>query len=94
MHMRKMSSTERKILVFMAGTPGRWTRGIAGVALIVAGLLTGGAGFFLLIPGVLMLSTGIANYCPAGLFITGSGSSDNIMARIAQVDAVSTKGAK
>lgn len=89
-----MSPLERKILVFMAGTPGRWTRGLAGVGLIVAGLVSGGAGFFLLIPGVLMLSTGIANYCPAGLVIAGSGSRDDIMARIAQVDAVSTHGTK
>ena len=78
----------------MAGTPGRWTRGITGVALIVAGVVIGGAGFFLLIPGVLMLSMGIANYCPVGLFMTGSGASDDIMARIAQVDAVSTKGTR
>jgi hypothetical protein len=92
--MRKMSVAERKMLVFMAGTPGRWTRGLAGVGLIIAGVVSGGFGFFLLIPGVLMLATGIANYCPAGLFIAGSGSSDNIMARIAQVDAVSTKGTK
>lgn len=89
-----MTPTQRKILVFMAGTPGRWTRGLAGVALIVAGIIVGGAGFFLLIPGVLMLSTGLANYCPAGLFMTGSGASDDIMARIAQVDAVSTKGTR
>lgn len=92
--MKKMSATERKILVFMAGTPGRWTRGLAGVALIVGGIVSGGWGFLLVIPGVLMIATGIANYCPAGLFITGSGSSDNIMARIAQVDAVTTKGTK
>ena len=89
-----MSRTQRKILEFMAGTPGRWTRGIVGVSLIIGGIIAGGAGFFLLIPGVLMLSTGIANYCPAGLFMTGSGSSDDIMARIAQVDAVSSKGTK
>ena len=92
--MKKMSAAERKILVFMAGTPGRWTRGLAGVALIVGGIVSGGWGFLLLIPGVLMIATGVANYCPAGLVITGSGSSDNIMARIAQLDAVTIKGTK
>lgn len=92
--MKKMSASQRALLVFMAGTPGRWTRGLTGVALIVGALVSGGWGLLLLIPGVLMIATGIANYCPAGLVITGSGSSDNIMARIAQVDAVSTTGSR
>jgi hypothetical protein len=35
-----------------------------------------------------MIATGIANYCPAGLAMTGSGKASNIMADIAKFDAL------
>lgn len=86
--MKKMSKFDRAVLVFMAGTPGRIVRGSAGVALVVLGILNGGWALLLLVPGALMLATGFMNYCPAGLLITGSGKSENIMAGIAQFDAL------
>jgi hypothetical protein len=35
-----------------------------------------------------MIATGLMNYCPAGLFMTGSGKSEDIMAEIAKFDAL------
>jgi|GEM_PF-1121833 hypothetical protein len=86
--MKKMSKTEKAILEFMAGTRGRWTRGIAGVSLVVVGLVGGSWSLLLLLPGALMIGTGVMNYCPAGLFMTGSGKSDDILANIAKFDAL------
>lgn len=86
--MKKMSKFNRAVLVFMAGTPGRLVRGAAGVALVILGIIGGGWSLLLLIPGALMITTGVMNYCPAGLFMTGSGKSDDIMAEIAKFDAL------
>lgn len=83
-----MSQTEKAILQFMAGTPGRWTRGLFGVGLIALGLIGGGWSLLLLLPGAMMIVTGVINYCPAGLFVTGSGKSDNILSEIAKFDAL------
>ncbi len=83
-----MSTTRKAILEFMAGTPGRWTRGVAGISLVVVGLVGVGWSLLLLLPGALMIGTGVMNYCPAGLFITGSGKSDDILANIAKFDAL------
>jgi hypothetical protein len=86
--MTKMTRFNRAVLVFMAGTPGRIVRGLAGVALIALGIIGGGWSLLLLIPGALMIATGLMNYCPAGLFMTGSGKSEDIMAEIAKFDAL------
>jgi hypothetical protein len=86
--MKKMSKFSRAALVFMAGTPGRLVRGATGVALVILGIIGGGWSLLLLIPGALMITTGIMNYCPAGLFVTGSGKSDDILAEIAKFDAL------
>jgi len=86
--MRKMSKAEKAILEFMAGTWGRWSRGLAGALLVVLGLVGGGWSLLLLLPGALMIGTGVMNYCPAGLFITGSGKSESILADIAKFDAL------
>jgi len=86
--MKKMSKFDRAVLVFMAGTPGRLVRGGGGVALVVLGIMGGGWSLLLLIPGALMITTGVMNYCPAGLFMTGSGKSGAIMDEIAKFDAL------
>ena len=86
--MKKMTRFNRAVLVFMAGTPGRIVRGLAGVALIALGIIGGGWSLLLLIPGALMIATGLMNYCPAGLFMMGSGKSGDIMAEIAKFDAL------
>lgn len=83
-----MSKFDRAVLVFMAGTPGRLLRGAGGVTLVTLGIIGGGWSLLLLIPGALMITTGIINYCPAGLFMTGSGKSGDIMAEIAKFDAL------
>jgi len=92
--MKKMSRMEKTILTFMAGTAGRWSRGIAGATLITLAIVGGGWSLLLAIPGVLMILTGIMNYCPAGLFITGSGKSENIMSDIAKYDALGSQVSK
>lgn len=63
----KLTPGARKFLDFMSGTGGRLIRGGMGVAVIVTAIVLGGW-FYLLLPlGVLMIGTGIANYCPAVL---------------------------
>lgn len=59
-----------------------------GVGLLVLAALGGGWWLLLGIPGLLMITTGVLNYCPAGLAITGSGKQSNIMAEIAKFDAL------
>ena len=49
---------------FMASTPGRVTRGVTGIALIVAGLLVGGiAGWVLGVFGALLAAAGLFDFC-------------------------------
>lgn len=86
--MKKMSKTERAILVFMASTPGRWARGIVGASLLVLAVIGGGWWLLLGLPGLLMVATGLMNYCPAGLALTGSGKSEDILAEVAKFDAL------
>ena len=62
----KLTPANKKILTFMASTPGRWARIIAGATFAVLALTQGGASLFLLIPAAMMLTTGIMNYCPMG----------------------------
>jgi hypothetical protein len=86
--MKTMSRFERQLLVFMAGPYGRLARGLMGVALIALALVGGGWWLLLGLPGLLMIATGVMNYCPAGLALTGSGRSSDIMAEIAKFDAL------
>ena len=49
---------------FMASTTGRVTRGVIGIALIVAGLFVGGvAGWVLGAIGVVLLAAGLFDFC-------------------------------
>jgi hypothetical protein len=49
---------------FMASTGGRVTRGVIGIALIVAGLLVGGVGGWVLGGfGVVLLAAGLFDFC-------------------------------
>jgi Zn-dependent protease len=66
LEVMKLTPLNKKILTFMASTPGRWARIIAGVSLAGVALMQGGASLFLLIPAAMMLTTGIMNYCPMG----------------------------
>jgi len=86
--MKKMSKTERAILVFMAGSAGRWARGLMGAGLLALAAIGGGWWLVLGLPGLLMMGTGLKNYCPAGLALTGSGKSEDILAEVAKFDAL------
>jgi hypothetical protein len=49
---------------FMASTAGRVTRGVIGIALIVAGLLVGGvAAWVLAVVGTVLLAAGLFDFC-------------------------------
>lgn len=86
--MKKMSQFDRSVLLFMSGPYGRLTRGLVGATVLTLAVLSGGWWLLLGIPGLLMIATGVFSYCPAGLAITGSGRSHNIMAEIAKFDAL------
>lgn len=62
----KLTPANKKILTFMASTPGRWIRIAAGATLAITALVQGGLSLLLLFPAALMLTTGIMNYCPMG----------------------------
>jgi hypothetical protein len=49
---------------FMASTAGRVTRGVIGISLIVAGLLVGGVGGWVLaVVGTVLLAAGLFDFC-------------------------------
>ncbi|MEY4961373.1 MAG: hypothetical protein RLZZ249_70 [Actinomycetota bacterium] len=63
----KLTPANRKFLAFMSGTWGRVVRGAMGVTLVTIALLGTGWSLLLLPLGILMIGTGVANYCPAVL---------------------------
>jgi hypothetical protein len=56
------------MIAFMSGPRGRGLRIIGGLALIALAWSEGSWGWLIAIPGVMMLTTGIMNYCPAAAF--------------------------
>ncbi|WP_062202317.1 DUF2892 domain-containing protein [Demequina salsinemoris] len=48
---------------FMSSTAGRWTRGVIGLALIGAGVATGGAGWALAAVGTVFVGVGVGDVC-------------------------------
>jgi hypothetical protein len=92
--MKTMTKTQKNILAFAAGTGGRFARGIAGASIAALGVIAGGWWLLLLVPGAFMIGTGVMNYCPAGLVMTGSGRSEDILANIAKLDALGSKVGK
>jgi len=58
------------MISFMSGPWGRGLRIVGGIALIILAATEGGWGWFIALPGALMLVTGIVNYCPATSFAT------------------------
>ncbi len=49
---------------FMSSTAGRWTRGIAGAALIALGLIVGGGvGWVLVVLGAVFVAVGLFDVC-------------------------------
>ena len=82
----KLTPANKKILTFMASTPGRWLRIIAGVALATTALVQGGLSLLLLIPAAMMLTTGIMNYCPMGPLYGQSIKSGEILKKLQTYD--------
>lgn len=92
--MKTMSQTQRNVLAFAAGTGGRWARALMGVGVATIGVIAGGWWLLLIGLGAFMIGTGVMNYCPAGLMVTGSGRSEDILANIAKFDALGSQVAK
>lgn len=82
----KLTPANKKILTFMASTPGRWLRIAMGVALATTALLQGGILLLLLIPAALMLTTGIMNYCPMGPLYGQSVKSGELLRKLQTYD--------
>jgi Protein of unknown function (DUF2892) len=53
-----------RFLDYMSSPPGRAIRIAVGLAMIVAGVLAGGAWWILAVAGILPLATGVFNFCP------------------------------
>jgi hypothetical protein len=56
------------MIAFMSGPWGRGLRIVGGIGLIVLAATEGGWGWLIALPGVMMLATGVMNYCPAAAF--------------------------
>jgi hypothetical protein len=63
----KLTPTNRKFIGFMSGPWGRALRGVMGVFLVFLALTNLGWSLLWLPLGLLMITTGLMNYCPAGL---------------------------
>lgn len=51
------------ILKFLGSTPGRWVRGIVGIALLVLGGVLGGFWWILAVVGLIVAAAGILDIC-------------------------------
>ncbi|MCF8528886.1 MAG: DUF2892 domain-containing protein [Aquiluna sp.] len=63
----KLTPTNRKIISFMSGPWGRAARVFMGSFLLFVALSNLGWSLLWLPLGMLMIATGLLNYCPAGL---------------------------
>jgi hypothetical protein len=51
------------IIKFLASNAGRWTRGIAGLALVVVGVILGGWWWILAVVGAVVFLAGALDFC-------------------------------
>jgi hypothetical protein len=51
------------ILEFLGSTPGRWVRGIVGIALLVLGGVLGGYWWILAVVGLVVAAAGVLDVC-------------------------------
>ncbi|MBW4031183.1 MAG: DUF4337 domain-containing protein [Acidobacteria bacterium] len=51
------------IIKFLGSTPGRWTRGIVGIAIAAIGIVLGGWWFILAAVGVVVFLAGALDFC-------------------------------
>lgn len=54
------------IIEFLGSNPGRWVRGIVGIALAVVGVIAGQWWLLLLLPAVLFLASAVFDFCMLG----------------------------
>lgn len=76
------------VLKAVSSPAGRWARIIGGPAIIAGSIVSGGWALALLPVGLLMLTTGILNLCPAGLFLGRPVNGDELILSFQRVDAV------
>jgi hypothetical protein len=79
------------VLTAVSSPVGRWARIIGGPAIVAGSILSGGWALALIPVGILMLTTGALNLCPAGLFLGRPVKGDELVLSFARVDAVSLK---
>lgn len=51
------------LIKFLGSTNGRWVRGIAGVVLVVLGVILGGWWLLLVLLGIVFISAGVFDFC-------------------------------
>lgn len=52
-----------QILKFLGSPAGRWTRGVAGLALLIVGAVLGGYWWILAVVGAVVLAAGVFDFC-------------------------------
>lgn len=83
--MKKDKST-LAMISFMSGPWGRGARIVGGVALWAIAIIDGGWAWLLAIPGTLIITTGVMNYCPAGLMLEKPTDRTEFMASLKPVN--------
>jgi hypothetical protein len=79
------------ILKAVSSPVGRWARIIGGPAIIAGSIVSGGWALALIPVGILMLTTGVVNLCPAGLFLGRPVNGEKLILSFDRVDAVKIK---
>lgn len=82
----KLTPATKKILTFMASTPGRVARIVMGVSLIALAISLSGAWLALAILGGFMIFSGTMNYCPMGPLFGHSAKSGELLKNLQKYD--------
>jgi len=75
------------ILKAVSSPAGRWARIVGGPSIIAGSIVSGGWALALIPVGVLMLTTGVLNLCPAGLFLRRPVNGEKLILSFDRVDA-------
>ena len=82
----KLTPANKKVLTFMASTPGRIARIVVGAALIGAAITLSGAWLALALLGGFMIFSGTMNYCPMGPLFGQSAKSGELLKNLQKYD--------
>ena len=82
----KLTPANKKILTFMASTPGRIARIVVGTALIGIAITLSGAWLTLALLGGFMIFSGTMNYCPMGPLFGQSSKSGELLKTLQKYD--------